>query len=79
VDAVAVFDESTPEQLLRRLRPEVWVKGGDYFLDDLPEAELIRSWGGQTVVVPYLADRSTTGLIETARARGRSAGGGRRR
>jgi rfaE bifunctional protein nucleotidyltransferase chain/domain/rfaE bifunctional protein kinase chain/domain len=76
VDAVAVFDESTPEQLLRRLRPDVWVKGGDYFLDDLPEAELIRGWGGQTVVVPYLADRSTTGLIETARARGRSAGGG---
>jgi rfaE bifunctional protein nucleotidyltransferase chain/domain len=75
VDAVAVFDESTPEQLLRRLRPDVWVKGGDYFLDDLPETELIRGWGGQTVVVPYLADRSTTGLIETARARGRSTGG----
>jgi bifunctional ADP-heptose synthase (sugar kinase/adenylyltransferase) len=60
----------------------VWVKGGDYFLDDpddrpvLPEADQIRAWGGQTVVVPYLADRSTTGLIETARARGRSASGG---
>jgi hypothetical protein len=37
----------------------------------LPEAELIRGWGGQTVVVPYLADRSTTGLIEMARSRGR--------
>jgi rfaE bifunctional protein nucleotidyltransferase chain/domain len=90
VDAVAVFDELTPEPLLRRLRPDVWVKGGDYFLDDrflagdcddrpvLPEAELIRGWGGQTVVVPYLADRSTTGLIETARARGRSPEGGSR-
>jgi D-beta-D-heptose 7-phosphate kinase / D-beta-D-heptose 1-phosphate adenosyltransferase len=78
VDAVAVFDELTPEPLLHRLRPDVWVKGGDYFLDDpdddrpvLPEAELIRDWGGQTVVVPYLADRSTTGLIEMARSKGR--------
>jgi rfaE bifunctional protein nucleotidyltransferase chain/domain len=78
VDAVAVFDELTPEPLLQRLRPDVWVKGGDYFLDDpdddrpvLPEAELIRGWGGQTVVVPYLADRSTTGLIEMARSKGR--------
>jgi D-beta-D-heptose 7-phosphate kinase / D-beta-D-heptose 1-phosphate adenosyltransferase len=78
VDAVAVFDELTPEPLLHRLRPDIWVKGGDYFLDDpdddrpvLPEAELIRGWGGQTVVVPYLADRSTTGLIEMARSKGR--------
>jgi rfaE bifunctional protein nucleotidyltransferase chain/domain/rfaE bifunctional protein kinase chain/domain len=82
VDGVAVFDERTPQELLDRLRPDVWVKGGDYFLDDpddqpvLPEADQIRVWGGQTVVVPYLADRSTTGLIETARARGRSAAGG---
>ena len=82
VDAVAVFDERTPQELLGRLRPDVWVKGGDYFLDDpddrpvLPEADQIRAWGGQTVVVPYLADRSTTGLIETARARGRSDSGG---
>jgi rfaE bifunctional protein nucleotidyltransferase chain/domain/rfaE bifunctional protein kinase chain/domain len=85
VDAVAVFEELTPQELLGRLRPDVWVKGGDYFLDDpddrpvLPEAEQIRGWGGQTVVVPYLADRSTTGLIETARARGRSASGGESR
>jgi rfaE bifunctional protein nucleotidyltransferase chain/domain len=75
VDAVAIFDEPTPEPLLARLRPDVWVKGGDYFLDDpgdrpvLPEAELIRSWGGQSVVVPYLANHSTSGLIRSARDR----------
>lgn len=75
VDVVAIFDELTPEPLLARLRPDVWVKGGDYFLDDpddrpvLPEAELIRSWGGQSVVVPYLANHSTTGLIRSARDR----------
>jgi D-beta-D-heptose 7-phosphate kinase / D-beta-D-heptose 1-phosphate adenosyltransferase len=69
VDAVVAFDEPTPDRLLDRLRPDIWVKGGDYFLDGpdgepaLPEAELIRRWGGQTVVVPYLSGRSTTRLI----------------
>ena len=45
------------------LRPDVWVKGGDYATGagELPEAELLAGWGGQTVVVPYLAGRSTTG------------------
>ncbi len=73
VDAVVAFDETTPDQLLDRLRPDVWVKGGDYFLDGpdgrpaLPEAELVQRWGGQTVVVPYLSGRSTTQLIAAAR------------
>jgi rfaE bifunctional protein nucleotidyltransferase chain/domain len=72
VDAVVAFDELTPDRLLDRLRPDVWVKGGDYFLDGpdgrpaLPEAELVRRWGGQTVVVPYLSGRSTTRLIAAA-------------
>ena len=50
VDAVVVFDESTPHQVLSRLRPDVWVKGGDYATakaPELPEAELVRRWGGQ--------------------------------
>ncbi|SHF29660.1 D-glycero-beta-D-manno-heptose 1-phosphate adenylyltransferase [Streptoalloteichus hindustanus] len=63
VDAVVVFDEDTPEAALARLRPDVWVKGGDYSADRLPEAELVRSWGGQAVVVPYHRGRSTTGLV----------------
>lgn len=63
VDAVVVFDEDTPESVLRRLRPDVWVKGGDYAGAELPEAGLLRSWGGQAVAVPYLEGRSTTGLI----------------
>ena len=73
VDAVVTFDEPTPDRLLGRLRPDIWVKGGDYFLDGpdgepaLPEAELVRGWGGQTVVVPYLSGRSTTQLIAAAR------------
>jgi rfaE bifunctional protein nucleotidyltransferase chain/domain len=64
VDAVAVFDEDTPAGLLDRLRPDVWAKGGDYAGADLPEAALLRRWGGQAVVLPYLAGHSTTALVE---------------
>ncbi|MFJ3202894.1 D-glycero-beta-D-manno-heptose 1-phosphate adenylyltransferase [Streptomyces sp. NPDC086989] len=66
VDAVVAFEEDTPETLLGRLRPDVWVKGGDYSADDLPEARALRAWGGQAVVLPYLDGRSTTGLADRA-------------
>jgi rfaE bifunctional protein nucleotidyltransferase chain/domain/rfaE bifunctional protein kinase chain/domain len=62
VDAVLVFDENTPEQALRQLEPDLWVKGGDYTPEELPESELVRSWGGRTVIVPYVPGRSTTTL-----------------
>ncbi|GID50773.1 bifunctional protein HldE [Actinoplanes capillaceus] len=67
VDAVVVFDEPTPEPVLAWLRPDVWVKGGDY--DTLPETEIVQRWGGQTVIVPYLDGRSTTKTIAEARRR----------
>ena len=66
VDAVVVFDEDTPVEVLHRLRPQVWVKGGDYAGADVPEAEALRTWGGQTVAVPYLEGRSTTRLVASA-------------
>lgn len=66
VDAVAVFDEDTPERLLGELRPHIWAKGGDYALAELPEAALVASWGGQVVLFPYLDGRSTTGIAERA-------------
>ncbi|HJW00087.1 MAG TPA: PfkB family carbohydrate kinase [Arthrobacter sp.] len=64
VDAVMVFDEDTPEAALDRLRPDIWVKGGDYNGAKLPEAGLVESWGGRCVTVPYHPARSTTGLAE---------------
>jgi len=64
VDEVTVFDEPTPVEALRILRPGVWVKGGDYGVEELPESEEISSWGGRTAILPYLAGRSTTRLIE---------------
>ncbi|GIG92598.1 hypothetical protein Pen02_75340 [Plantactinospora endophytica] len=78
VDAVVVFDESTPHAALSWLRPDIWVKGGDYGTGadgpDLPEAEIMHRWGGHTVVVPYLDGRSTTGMIAAARAGHRPVG-----
>ena len=62
VDAVVVFDEDSPHEVLSRLQPDVWVKGGDYSVDALPEASLVASWGGCTVTVPYHPGRSTTRL-----------------
>lgn len=63
VDEVIVFGEDTPEHVLRRLRPDVWVKGGDYTAELLPEADVVRSWGGRTVVVPYHRGHSTTEIL----------------
>ncbi|GKQ41524.1 D-glycero-beta-D-manno-heptose 1-phosphate adenylyltransferase [Streptomyces sp. A012304] len=74
VDAVAVFDEDTPERLLGELRPHIWAKGGDYALQRLPEASLVESWGGQVVLFPYLDGRSTTGLAEKAARSPKRAG-----
>jgi len=70
VDAVMVFDEDTPEAALQTLRPDIWVKGGDYTVADLPEAELMKTWGGDVVTVPYHPGRSTTRLAAALAAVG---------
>jgi D-beta-D-heptose 7-phosphate kinase/D-beta-D-heptose 1-phosphate adenosyltransferase len=64
VDAVVPFDDRTPEAVLDRLRPDVFAKGGDYALTELPEAALLATWGGQAVILPYLEGRSTTQLMK---------------
>jgi rfaE bifunctional protein nucleotidyltransferase chain/domain len=70
VDAVEVFDTDTPVPALDALRPDIFAKGGDYAIDDLPEAAALARWGGQAVVLPYLAGRSTTRLVQEAQRRG---------
>jgi D-beta-D-heptose 7-phosphate kinase/D-beta-D-heptose 1-phosphate adenosyltransferase len=67
VDAVVVFEERDPTAVLRKLRPDVWIKGGDYDPATLPETPLLRSWGGHVLAVPYLSGRSTTRLVRAAR------------
>ncbi|WP_407675239.1 adenylyltransferase/cytidyltransferase family protein [Nocardia puris] len=66
VDSVLVFDEDTPTELLERVRPHVWVKGGDYGAIELPETAVVQRHGGQLVVGPYLEGVSTSELIERA-------------
>ncbi|QXL85301.1 adenylyltransferase/cytidyltransferase family protein [Comamonas sp. NLF-1-9] len=66
VSLVIVFDEATPLALLTQLRPDIYVKGGDYRNKPLLEAELMRQWGGSAVVLDYLPGRSTTALLERA-------------
>lgn len=68
VDAVAVFDEPTPEKLLARLQPDVWVKGGDYRAEDLPEADVVRRHGGDVAILPTVAGYSSSALIAAARS-----------
>jgi D-beta-D-heptose 7-phosphate kinase/D-beta-D-heptose 1-phosphate adenosyltransferase len=63
VDHLVPFDENTPCALIRALRPHVFVKGGDYTRERLPEAALVEQLGGEVHLLPYLEDRSTTGLI----------------
>ncbi|MFJ6456994.1 PfkB family carbohydrate kinase [Paenarthrobacter sp. NPDC091669] len=62
VDAVVVFDEDTPEACLAEIKPDIWVKGGDYIPEELPEARLVAGWGGRCVTVPFHPARSTSGL-----------------
>jgi D-beta-D-heptose 7-phosphate kinase/D-beta-D-heptose 1-phosphate adenosyltransferase len=68
VDLVVPFGEDTPHELVRAVRPDVFVKGGDYTRDRLPEAGLVEALGGEVRLLPMVEDRSTTGVIERIRA-----------
>ncbi len=72
VDHIVAFDEDTPVKLIEAIRPDVFVKGGDYTRERLPEAALVEQLGGRVEILPFLADRSTTLMIE--RIRGASVG-----
>ena len=69
VDAVVLFGEDTPIRLMRELRPAVYVKGGDYKIEDLPEAEVAAEIGAEVRIIPLEPGYSTTALIEKIRER----------
>jgi D-beta-D-heptose 7-phosphate kinase/D-beta-D-heptose 1-phosphate adenosyltransferase len=64
VDHVVLFDEDTPTELIRALRPHIHVKGGDYSDGFLPEAETVREIGGRMVILPLVGSISTSSVIE---------------
>ena len=63
VDLVIVFPEDTPLELVKLLRPDVIVKGGDYTEATIVGASEVESWGGRVVVVPLTPGQSTTAII----------------
>jgi D-beta-D-heptose 7-phosphate kinase/D-beta-D-heptose 1-phosphate adenosyltransferase len=68
VDAVCVFDEDTPLELIAAVRPDVLVKGGDYQPDDIVGADIVRSGGGKVITIPLVEGYSTSDLIRRIRA-----------
>ena len=63
VDAVVIFGEDTAEELIAEVRPDVYVKGGDYTRETLPEARIVERCGGEVAFIPLVAGKSTTNII----------------
>jgi rfaE bifunctional protein nucleotidyltransferase chain/domain len=73
VDIVTFFDTRTPVELIQRVKPDIYVKGGDYDMGSLEEARVVRSWGGRAVAIPFVGGFSTTALVQRIRATLRKA------
>ncbi len=67
VTLVTIFDEAVPLPVLEIVRPDVYVKGGDYDMAQIPEAQLARTWGARCVAIPFEHERSTTALLARVR------------
>ena len=63
VDYVVLFGEHTAEAVIAEVKPDVYVKGGDYTLDTLPEAKIVQSYGGKVAFIDMVEGRSTTNII----------------
>ena len=72
VDVVVIFEEETPLELIRELRPSVLVKGGDYRAEDVVGGEDVVSWGGKVEIVPLTPGKSTTDLADRITKTGKS-------
>lgn len=75
VALVTFFDERTPVELIQEIRPDLYVKGGDYDMETLEETRVVRSWGGDALAIPFVDGYSTTALVQRIRA-GDGAGDG---
>jgi D-beta-D-heptose 7-phosphate kinase / D-beta-D-heptose 1-phosphate adenosyltransferase len=68
IDHLVVFDDDTPMRVIEAVAPDVFVKGGDYSRDSLPEADLVEQLGGRIEILPLVEDRSTTAVIQSIKA-----------
>ena len=64
VDEVVFFGEQTAENLIAEIKPDIYVKGGDYTLETLPESKIVQSYGGKVEFVQLVEGRSTTNIIK---------------
>lgn len=64
VDYVVIFDERTAERLISEVKPDIYVKGGDYCIEDIPEAKIVAANGGKTVLIPEVVGRSSSNIIK---------------
>lgn len=64
VDCVVLFEQDTPIDLVKALKPDIIVKGGDYTEETVVGAKEVRSWGGEVVIIPLTPGQSTTSIIE---------------
>ena len=64
VDGVVIFQETTAEALIAALQPDIYVKGGDYTLETLPEASIVQSYGGEVAFIDIEIPSSTTAIIQ---------------
>ncbi|MGH7739980.1 MAG: D-glycero-beta-D-manno-heptose 1-phosphate adenylyltransferase [bacterium] len=69
VDYVTFFEDDTPFEVVKTLRPDILVKGGDWAVDKIVGGDLVESWGGKVTNIPVVPGRSTTNLIEIVRER----------
>jgi rfaE bifunctional protein nucleotidyltransferase chain/domain len=68
VDMTMLFTEQTPVSLIEKIRPDIYVKGGDYEIDTLAETRWVKTWGGKAIAIPFLYERSTTSLLGKIRS-----------
>ncbi len=67
VDMVVIFEEDTPERLIKEIKPDVLVKGGDWSIENIVGADFVMSYGGQVKTIDFVYDISTTKIIQKAR------------
>ncbi|WP_029522527.1 D-glycero-beta-D-manno-heptose 1-phosphate adenylyltransferase [Persephonella sp. KM09-Lau-8] len=71
VDLVIIFEEDTPERLIKEIKPNVLVKGGDWSIENIVGADFVKSYGGEVKTIDFVYDISTTKIIEKARKSGK--------
>ena len=68
IDYVVVFDQDTPYELIKTIKPFIIVKGGDYLADDVVGKDIVEAYGGRVEIIPFVDGKSTTNIIEKMRS-----------